>query len=65
MRIMGLALSAICLAAVAVGGCNSAPYQPPGQTPTAASAPGSIAADAPNNSMDAFSIKLIGEPGAP
>jgi hypothetical protein len=59
MKMIGLTLSAIGLTAVA---CNNAPNQaPPGQTPTTATAPGPSASDAP----DAFSIKLIGEPGAP
>jgi hypothetical protein len=65
MKMTALTLSTIGLTAVAVSGCSNAPNQPQGQTPPAAAAPGSNAADAPNNSADAFSIKLIGLPGAP
>ena len=62
MRMIGLTLSAVGLTAVAMSGCNNAPSQPPGQTPTAAAAPGANASDAPNNPTDAFWIKLIGQP---
>jgi hypothetical protein len=57
MKMIALTLSAIGLT-VAVSGCNNAPNQ----TPPAAAAPGSNAADAPNNSTGAFSIKLIEQP---
>jgi hypothetical protein len=66
MKMIGLTLSAVGLTAVAMSGCNNAPNQsPPGQTPTTAAAPGPNVSDVPNNSTDAFSIKLIGQPGAP
>jgi hypothetical protein len=62
MRTIGLTLSAIGLTAVAMSGCNNVPNQPPpGQTPSTTATPGPSASDAP----DAFSIKLLGEPGAP
>jgi hypothetical protein len=67
MRSIALTLSAIGLIAIAVSACNNALNQPmPGQTPTAAAAPGPAAAGAPlvpaNNPNAAMPVAPRGEP---
>jgi hypothetical protein len=68
MRSIAFALSAVALSALALSGCNSnALNQPePGQTPTAAQAPGENAAGAPlvpaNNPNDPVPITPRNQP---
>jgi hypothetical protein len=67
MKMIALTMSAIGLTAIAISGCNNALNQPlPGQTPTAAAAPGQNAAGAPivpaNNPNAAVPVEPRGAP---